>query len=116
VGQEEEVVTELEEGVLLTADEAPETDVDFETLARVLPSSSVSTVMPTSELFVETTVIIDTRLGSMPTTDLPLRAGPGSDLPGRTATLLISTPGTDTTSALTQVIVLVDEWGRHLRH
>jgi len=59
VGQEEEVVTEPEEGVFLTADEAPETDVDLETPARVLPASPVSTVMPTSEPLVEPTVLID---------------------------------------------------------
>jgi len=63
VGQEEEVVTEVEEGVHLIIDEAPDASVDFKSPARLLPTPAVPNAMPTGSprtLFIEPIVVMHT--------------------------------------------------------
>jgi len=115
VGQEEEVVMEIEVEVLLIFMEATEASVDVESPARVVPTLAVANVTPICSqrrLFIELIVVVNPRIGSMPSIDSLLRTEPGSNLSVYTVDPMFSTPGTDTISAPTQMIVLVDEWGR----
>jgi len=115
VGQEKEVVMEVEEGVSLIVDDATEASVEFASPARVLPTLDVPSAMPAgsqSTLSIEPIVIVETRIDLVPAIATLLQTEPGSDLSVRTVTPTFSTPGTNTISAPTQVIVLVDEWGR----
>jgi len=117
VGQEEEVVMEIEEEVPLIIVGATEVSVDLESPARVVPTPAVSNVTPTGSprrLFTEPIVVVNPRIGSMPVFDSLLHTEPGSDPSAHTVNPMFSTPGTDTIYAPTQVIVLVDDWGHDI--
>jgi len=89
-----------------------ETNGNLETSSRHLPVIPVKDVPSTPEPFLEPTVALDNLRESAPATGLGTFTLPVSVVPSNTATLLALTPETGTVAAPTQVVVLVNEWGR----
>jgi len=111
-------VTGIEEEPLLTIVDATETSVALgpaeEEPARVVPTPAGSNVVPTGSscaLFIEPTVM--PRIGSVPVEDSLSRtkAVPGPSV--HAVDPVLSFPEADRIAAPTQMIFLVDEWGRN---